>query len=254
MKKKTSGVFSGNFVVSALLGAGFAFLLFRSFHGTPVGDLLVGHQRHAWTLQNLMWVVFFVGLGKLFERFRQAGRERKESMAKLLPEDDETILTQAKLPPIYRKARERAAALFLPRLIRRIILQFNTSNSIDSASALLNSSVDLYIHELELRYNFLRYVVWLIPTLGFIGTIVGIADALNYAGQPGAYENANFLAEITKRLGVAFYTTLLALLQAAVFVFLLHVVQGEEEDALNTSAQYCLDNLINRLYSEKSQS
>ena len=50
------------------------------------------------------------------------------------------------------------------------------------------------------------------------------------------------------KLGVAFNTTLLALLQSAVLVFALHVIQSREEIALNRAGQYCLDNLINRLY------
>ena len=94
----------------------------------------------------------------------------------------------------------------------------------------------------------LRYLVWLIPTLGFIGTVVGIALALDYAGSNEDPQNPDLLAEITGRLGVAFYTTLLALIQSALLVFALHIVQQKEEMALNLSGQYCLDNLINRLY------
>jgi len=56
------------------------------------------------------------------------------------------------------------------------------------------------------------------------------------------------LSELTQRLAVAFYTTLLALIQAAILVFIMHIVQAQEERSLNLSGQYCLDNLINRLY------
>jgi biopolymer transport protein ExbB/TolQ len=57
------------------------------------------------------------------------------------------------------------------------------------------------------------------------------------------------LYQVTERLGVAFATTLLALVQASILVFIQNVVQGREESALNKAGQYCLDNLINRLYS-----
>ena len=89
----------------------------------------------------------------------------------------------------------------------------------------------------------LRYIVWLLPTLGFIGTIVGIVFALNAVGGYDIPQSPELMAELTGRLGVAFYTTLLALL-----VFALHVIQVREETALNQSGQYCLDNLVNRLY------
>lgn len=53
---------------------------------------------------------------------------------------------------------------------------------------------------------------------------------------------------LSANLGVAFYTTLLALVQSAMLVLALHITQAREERVLNRAGQYCLDNLINRLY------
>jgi hypothetical protein len=72
--------------------------------------------------------------------------------------------------------------------------------------------------------------------------------ALNYAGDRANVESPEMLYEVTQRLGVAFSTTLLALIQAAVLVFAQNLVQGREENTLNRAGQYLLDNLINRLY------
>ena len=88
----------------------------------------------------------------------------------------------------------------------------------------------------------LRYLVWLIPTLGFVGTIVGIAFTLDYVVEVVNPQGPTLLVEITSQLGVAFYTTLLALFQLAMLVFFLHLVQEREETALNQTGQYCLDN------------
>lgn len=79
--------------------------------------------------------------------------------------------------------------------------------------------------------------------------MIGISLALNYAGGAGASQDlSTLLPEITSRLAVAFYTTLLALIQSVVLVFSLHIIQAREERCLNQAGQYCLDNLINRLY------
>ena len=140
---------------------------------------------------------------------------------------------------------------FMQRLMARCIQQFQISGDIDKANNLFNSSLELFQHELELKYNALRYIVWLIPTLGFIGTVVGIAFALDAAGTVETveeYQDPKLLKQLTQSLGVAFYTTLLALLQSGVLMFVLHLVQGREEAVLNRIGQYCLDNLINRLY------
>jgi biopolymer transport protein ExbB/TolQ len=107
----------------------------------------------------------------------------------------------------------------------------------------------LYLHEIDLRYNIPRYIIWLIPSLGFIGTVIGIMLALNYAGDRANVQSPDMLYHVTERLGVAFATTLLALVQASILVFIQNIVQGREESALNKAGPYCLDNLINRLYS-----
>ena len=124
-----------------------------------------------------------------------------------------TLLQAKHLGDYYRKVGDTAfeSDRFLPRLIARIILQFQSSRSISQANALLNSSMDLFQHEVDLRYNNLRYYMWVLPTLGFIGTVVGIANALtNAAGELGSAQE-DLLAVMTNDLGTAFFTTLLAL-------------------------------------------
>ena len=209
---------------------------------------------YPFTIQNLMWLLFFVGLTDVTVRFLRGGRELRQMGMKLLPEDDKTMLRAQDLGPIYANVRPPPGGEihFLQRLAARIVLQFQSGRSVGQANALLNSSLELFQHELDLKYNMLRYMVWLIPTIGFIGTVVGIALALGEAGNMPNMEDSDALGDwmkaLTGSLALAFNTTLLALLLSAVLVFLMHVAQGREETALNRAGQYCLDNLINRLY------
>ena len=205
------------------------------------------------TIQNLMWLLFFWGLAEIITRHFQTSRDMEPVNARLLPEDRETMLRAEDLGPLYRRVNEGGYSenAFLPRLITRTILQFQSSRSVSQANSLLNSTLELCQHEVELRYNALRFLVWLLPTLGFIGTVLGISLALDSAGNVTFNDTDKMQAmmpKLTSSLGVAFYTTLLALLQSAVLVFALHVTQAREERALNRAGQYCLDNLINRLW------
>jgi biopolymer transport protein ExbB/TolQ len=216
--------------------------------------IMLDINRASWpfTVQNVLWIAFFIGLGELVLRW-QAGRlEESQFERNYLPLDDETVLRPGDdITPIYQKVRSSKYrnTCFLPRLIERCVLNFNLGQSVDQTNALLNSSLELFLHELDLRYNMIRYITWLIPSLGFIGTVIGIMLALNYAGDRANVESPEMLYHVTERLGVAFSTTLLALVMAAVLVFLQNLIQGKEENILNRSGQYCLDNLINRLYS-----
>jgi len=216
--------------------------------------ILLDIKRGSWpiTIQNLLWITFFFGLGELSLRWRAGRLDESQFDRDYLPLDDETVLRPGDdLTPIYQKVHSSKYRniCFLPRLIERCVLNFNLGQSVDQTNALLNSSLDLFLHELDLRYNMIRYITWLIPSLGFIGTVIGIMLALNYAGDRANVESPEMLYQVTERLGVAFSTTLVALVMAAILVFLQNLIQGREENTLNRSGQYCLDNLINRLYS-----
>lgn len=217
-------------------------------------SILLDIKRETWpfTIQNVLWIAFFAGLAELLVRWHGLRLEERQFDHRYLPEDESTVLRPGDdVTPIYQKVRSNPHrdTCFVPRLITRCVLGFNLSHSADQTNSLLNSSLELFMHEIELRYNMLRYIIWLIPSLGFIGTVVGIMMALNYAGDRANVESPDMLYQVTERLGVAFSTTLLALILAAILVFLQNLVQGGEERALNRAGQYCLDNLINRLYS-----
>ena len=230
------------------------------------GDLLLDRNTESFpypfTIQNLMWIIFFIGVGELFVRYIVGSNEASQLGKRLLPEDEQTVLRQQDVGKVYRsiRATDPDGTFWLQRLSSRGILAFQSTGSVEQVSSVFNSTLELYQHEIDLRYNLLKYLVWLIPTLGFIGTVVGIALALQSAGitfsEVGPETDLTQLGPVlmtglTKDLGVAFYTTLLALLQSAVLMFAMHLIQGREENAFNKVGQYCLDNLINRLYAKK---
>ncbi len=241
-------------VVAVLCAVGLV-KLFEATLEPPWDALLIDRERETYpvTVQNVMWLVFMVGLGELLVRLREALAERRQLAAGYLPEDETTVLQAPDLRQIYARTREAmrsgrgGTGRFLPRLIQRVALQFQNSRSVEQASMLLNSSLELFLHEIDLHYSMTRYIIWLIPSLGFIGTVIGISLALAFAGQVDL-QDPGLLGELTKRLAVAFNTTLLALVMSAVLVLVQHIVQAREEGVLNEVGQYCLDNLINRLY------
>lgn len=198
--------------------------------------------------QAFMWLFFYLGVGELTLRLLASGRERRQNKRGFLPEDDSVILTEKELPEVYSRAK-RYRESYLPRLIMRVVRQFQISKSADQANGVLDSSLELFLHEIDLKYNMLRYIMWVIPTIGFIGTVRGIALGLSTAAaESHAGRTEDLLYVVSNDLGVAFYTTLLALLMSGVLVLIMHICQGREEGALNQSGQYCIDHLINKLY------
>ena len=227
-----------------LPAGGSAAVLLLDHHATPPPN---SPFVYPFTVQNLMHLLFFIGLGELYCRWRVAEREQAMTREGLLPEDYRVILQDHDLPPLRAKVAGRYDTEhgFLPSLIDLCILQFRASRSVDQTVSVLNSSLELMEHRLDLRYAMPRYLVWVIPTVGFIGTVIGISLSLDMI-DPAASEQP--LGEIAKALGISFYTTLVALVESAILVLLLHLVQAREENALNRAGHYTLSNLINRLY------
>ena len=198
------------------------------------------------SIQNFMWIAFFVGLGELFFRYQYLGNYERALQQHYLPDDPQVLLTPADMPPLYRSMAGRHGEL--ENMIRNLVMRFQAGRSVEQTHEMLNSQLDLWQFRLDIDYSMIRYLSWLIPTLGFLGTVVGIAIALNTAGSIPPEKMNTLLKAMTDDLGVAFYTTMLALAMSAILIFLMHIIQGREEHAISSSGQYCLDNLITRLY------
>lgn len=238
-------------VTGALIGAGS--LVFGK--GSALAVFLFDYteksffwQVYPLTIQNIMYVMVAMGLADLYVRWRATQRERVYLAMKLLPEDDTTMLRIEELGPIRRRVAELKADddAFLPRLIDLSVLQLLTSRSLEQTVAVFTSTLELISHRVDLSYQTMRFLVWFIPTTGFIGTVVGISLALE-----GLRDGKINFGVVTSGLAIAFYTTIIALVLSAVLVFLQNVIQRREELTLNRAADYCLRNLINRVYTKE---
>jgi biopolymer transport protein ExbB/TolQ len=223
--------------------------------GSPLAVFLFDYSNKSFfshvyplTIQNGMYLMTAVGLADLWIRHTATQREGRYVDQHLLPEDDTAILQIDDLGPIRKKVADLKAGeeAFLPQLIDLSILQLFTSRSLEQTVEIYTSMLELMSHRLDLSYQTLRFLVWCIPTTGFIGTVVGISIALEGMQDP---KNIEF-EKVTSGLAVAFYTTIIALLLSAAIVLLQNVVQRREETALNRAARYTLRNLINRVYLE----
>jgi biopolymer transport protein ExbB/TolQ len=232
---------------ASVLFIGFLTLALSGRAATLLLDYPSRHFLYPFTIQNIMHVVFFVGLGELFVRWRIAMRETAFVGAKFLPEDDRTVLLSRDLGPIRRRVANQFDHEngFLPSLINLAILQFQSSSSVEQAAGVMSQQLELMNHRVDLRYGLVRFVAWVVPTLGFIGTVFSLGASLSDAGNKSKVFD---IRDVASTLGVGFDCTMVALVESAILVFLLHLVQEREEGALNSAGDYTLRNLINRLY------
>ena len=89
----------------------------------------------------------------------------------------------------------------------------------------------------------IRYIIWAIPSIGFVGTVRGIGRALSQADEALAGD----IAGMTASLGTAFNSTLVALLASLVLMLLLHALQRAQDRRLVDIQAYCEEFLLKRI-------
>jgi biopolymer transport protein ExbB/TolQ len=222
--------------------------------------LIAKYKEPAWiSIQLFIWIAFFVGIGDCLYRYFEYQKERKfcgrEEIESIFGPQQNYLIDSPRNTAIYLNVRDKTR-FRLHRLIRSISIQFQTTKSPGDCNSFFNSSMELMQHELEINYNLLRYIVWVLPTLGFIGTVVGISGALVTFAKPedppsDASASLDLTSEklilLTEELGVAFDTTLLALVLSGFLVLFMNLMQESEEKLLNAIGQICLNKYVNRL-------
>ena len=94
---------------------------------------------------------------------------------------------------------------------------------------------ELAAGDLHSSYSLVRTVTWAVPILGFLGTVVGITDAIANL-TPEQMETS--LSSVTAGLGTAFDTTALSLGWSMVIVFTTFFVERKEQNILGTVEEF----------------
>lgn len=204
------------------------------------------------SFQDIMWFFFLIGMLLIRRRTFEIKKLRNYQKNAYLPEDFETIIDDAVLTGIIKSSKKDSSENMgiLPYMILQISLQFRTNQSIALTSDFLSKQLELFLHSVELRYNKLKYLIWLIPSLGFMGTVYGIGVAVSQLGQ-GSLDDPDLLTKMAASLGVAFNTTLLALVLSVILQFFTQHFEAKEENLINDFGKYILDNLINKIIEKK---
>ena len=133
----------------------------------------------------------------------------------------------------------------LVRTLMTSLRRFLITQDVQNTSDAIESSVEALALKQEAENSMIRYLIWAIPSIGFIGTVRGIGQALSQADQALAGD----IAGMTESLGVAFNSTLVALLISIALMFMLHQLQRLQDNLVVNTQDYCEAFLLNRISS-----
>ena len=96
---------------------------------------------------------------------------------RILPEDTREFARQVQQLP------DDQQQMLLPRALLNALRRFNSTHNIQDVSSSTNTICESEAERLESELSMIRYISWAIPSIGFIGTVRGIGEALAQADK-----------------------------------------------------------------------
>jgi biopolymer transport protein ExbB/TolQ len=244
-----------SFLVGVFLSTVFYLGVIYGMNANPTAKWI----RHMFVARGAVpyFVVFFFfwSLAILFFKDRKVSFQRKALALSAVPRQTEFILTRETarmvLDRIYTLVDDTRNFILLNR-IERALSNLQNIGHINEVSDILRAQAEYDEEQLTSSYGLLNGFVWAIPVLGFIGTVLGLSQAIGAFG--GTLETADDLSAIkdslksvTGGLANAFETTLIALVAALIIQMLLTFLQQRELEFLDECNDYCHANVVSRL-------
>ena len=131
----------------------------------------------------------------------------------------------------------------LIRVLRSSLRRFLVAGDIHSASEVVESECAALANKNEAENSMVRYLIWAVPSIVFIGTVRGIGEALSRADEA----LAGNISGMTSSLSVAFNSTLVALVISIMLMFLLHQLQRLQDNLIVSVNDYLQQRVLDRL-------
>ena len=272
-----------NFKQNKLVAVAIAFAIALAFHllifllamVLPEGGLaqrvaeVMGASFPGGIIQFATTVLFTYAMLMSYSESQRITIEQSASELNLLPEREQLVLDAEDVAKIKLEAieldRQQPSLLF--DLVKKACTQFRANKSVGEMMEVVQSQSRINRQVTSSDVDALYHVNAVLPSIGFIGTIIGIASALGlaYLVVPDAPMSSDMLgaidaagtqmgqaqqgiAAVTQQLYVAFDTTLWALLLNLVLSFRLSGISTSMEKLHGHLESYVLENLVNRVY------
>ena len=180
-----------------------------------------------------------------------------------VPDDTAFVLTAATadsvVDAIDRAADQPTRFMFLARS-RSVLRIMRNLGRVSDVDDLIASRGDQDESTVDSGYTILKGFIWAIPVLGFIGTVVGLTQAMGRFGSAlrAAGKDVDAITQqltgVLSGLDTAFITTAEALI-AVIFIHLIQTaVRRADEQLLDDVREACFDSIVSRVRIGRSES
>lgn len=191
----------------------------------------------------------------LMIKWAKISLQRRALHLPILPDDPTFVLSVGNVNEVLERLHELVddpRNFILTNRIHISLVNLRNMGRIGDVDEMLLSQAAGDESRAESSYTVLRGLVWAIPVLGFIGTVLGLSAAIG--GFGGVLADSTeietlrpALQVVTAGLATAFETTLQALVAAVGIHMLLTMVKRSEERMLDDFQDFCQRQIVARL-------
>jgi biopolymer transport protein ExbB/TolQ len=246
-----------SFTLAVLIAAAYLGLMFVLFNSGNVGPFL--HRLGQFFVRdanNLVATVpatlfFFWGVVILALKIPKLRLQRRALELAAVPQHHDFVLNEATAKTVLERMRslvDDTRHFILLNRIDRALSNLHNIGGVSDVSTILKSQADNDENQIAASYALINAMVWAIPVLGFVGTVLGLSMAMGKFDATGDTSHIQHsLPLVIAGLSTAFETTLVGL----GFALLLHLfsdfIQQQETDFLDECNDYCHAHVVSKL-------
>lgn len=267
-----------NLQIAAGLGIAFfiAALVAFGYNTAPAGSSLetfffaLGGKLPEGIIQAATFACFFIAIFGVVAMNRKIQQEETAYMAKLLPESEQYVLypedvSRIKLETI--DVEKRIGPTMLTDLIKQATTKFRAENSSGETLSIVETVSEMQRKSMEKEFWLISTCQTLIPALGFLGTVWGMAAAILSMGQakpaspaiasasagtatplPTPAVTSTDIQALIDSMGTAFFTTIVSIVLGIIVSIIVKRLETRVEDFQTNMKRYVVENLVNRIH------
>jgi biopolymer transport protein ExbB/TolQ len=200
-------------------------------------------------------LLFFWALAILFLKSQKLRLQAQALTLSAVPQEPDFLLNRESAKAVLARIHslvDNASHFLLLNRIERALSNLKNIGQISDVASILRNQADYDEQQISSSYSTVHSFLWAIPVLGFIGTVLGLRQAIGALGltlQSGGDINAirQSLQAVTAGLATKFETTLVALICAVIIQLLCAFMQSFESEFLDACNDYCHANVTSKL-------
>ncbi len=244
-----------SFLIGLLFAAAFFAMIFYGFRGIKEFEVVRAILLERGPTQYIAVLFFFWVLGMLWMKSRKLKFQQRAFSLPIIPSEASFALSPETAQDVLKRLHEQVdnpVHFAVLNRVERALSNLDNIGQTADVTAILKVQADNDEAQVAASYGMMQGLVWAIPVLGFIGTVLGLGRAIGAFGitlqQEGDFDGIkDSLTSVTAGLATAFDTTLLALVLALVLHLIVSFLQSREAEWLDSCNEYCSRRLAGRL-------